>query len=58
MLYLFIVKHLEKIGSECGRHLIFMNFPPRNWEGDYAYSSRVLWEIIPYIGKNPLTIEK
>jgi hypothetical protein len=49
---------LEKIGSECGRHLIFMNFPPRNWEGDYAYSSRVLWEIIPYIGKNPLTIEK
>jgi hypothetical protein len=31
------LKHLEKICSVLGGHLISMNFPPRNWEGYYAY---------------------
>jgi hypothetical protein len=31
-----LVKHLEKICSVCGGHLISINFPPRNWEGYYA----------------------
>jgi len=35
------LKYSEKICNVCGGHLIFMNFPPRNWEGYYAYSSRV-----------------
>jgi len=25
----------------CGQHLISINCPPRNWEGYYAYSSRM-----------------
>jgi len=48
-IYLSIVKHLEKIGSVCGRHLIFMNFPPKNWEGYYAYSSRVRGKLSLFI---------
>ncbi len=43
------VKHSEKFCSVCGGQLIFMNFPPRNWEGYYAYSSKVggkLWLLI------------
>jgi hypothetical protein len=34
------IKHSEKICSVCGGHLISMNFPLRNCEGDYVYSSR------------------
>jgi hypothetical protein len=48
-IYLSIVKHLEKIGSECGRHVIFMDFPPRNREGYYAYSSRVKGKVSLFI---------
>jgi hypothetical protein len=36
------VNHLVKICSGCGGHLISMNFPLRNWEGYYAYFSKVL----------------
>jgi hypothetical protein len=32
-------KHLEKICSVFGGHLISINFPPRKWEGHYAYCS-------------------
>jgi hypothetical protein len=32
---------LEKICNVCAGYLIAMNFPPRNWEWYYAYSSRV-----------------
>jgi hypothetical protein len=35
------IKHLEKICSVCGGHLVSMNFHPRNREGYYAYSSKV-----------------
>jgi hypothetical protein len=35
------VKHSEKICNLCGGYLISMNFLSRNWEGYYAYSSRV-----------------
>jgi len=35
------VMHLKKICSVCGGHLIFINFPPSNWEGSYAYFSRM-----------------
>jgi hypothetical protein len=39
--YLYAIKHLEKICNVCGGHFTSMNFPPRNWEEYYAYSSRV-----------------
>jgi hypothetical protein len=53
----------------CGGHLISINFPPRNWEGYYAYLSRMGGklcllvedgrEIMPTCRcKNPLTIEE
>jgi hypothetical protein len=32
---------LERNCSGCGRHLISINFPHKNWEGYYAYSSRM-----------------
>jgi hypothetical protein len=35
------LKHLEKICSVFEGHIISINFPPRNWEGYYAYSSRL-----------------
>jgi hypothetical protein len=35
------VKHSEKLYSVFGGHLIFLNFPPRKWEGYFAYSSAV-----------------
>jgi hypothetical protein len=48
----------RKFVSVCGRHLLSMNFPLTNWEGYYAYSSRVE-EIMPtYRCKNPPTIEE
>jgi hypothetical protein len=34
------VNHLEKICSVCGGHLVSINLS-RNWEGYYAYSSRM-----------------
>jgi hypothetical protein len=33
------VKQFEFFCLVCGRHFICMNFPPKNWEGCYAYSS-------------------
>jgi hypothetical protein len=36
-----LIKHLEKNCSVFGGHLISINFPPRNWERYYAYSSIV-----------------
>ncbi len=50
-------------------HPISMNFPPRNWEGSYAYSSRVGGNLCLLLKderklmptcrcKNPLTIEE
>jgi len=39
--YFSAIKHLVKICNVCGGHFTSMNFPPRNWEGYYAYSSRV-----------------
>jgi len=38
---LHFLKHSEKICSVCGGHLISINFPLTNWEGYYAYSSRM-----------------
>jgi hypothetical protein len=35
------VMHSKKICNVCGRHLIFINFPPRNWKRYYAYYSRM-----------------
>jgi hypothetical protein len=35
------IKDWEKICSVFGGHLIFINFPPRKWEGYYASSSIV-----------------
>jgi len=31
-------KALGEICSIFGGHVILINFPPRKWEGDYAYS--------------------
>jgi len=38
---LLYVKHWERICSGRGRHLISINFPPRNWEGSYAYLFKI-----------------
>jgi len=36
-----------------------INFPPRNWKGYYAYSSRIGGKLCLLVGgKNPLTIEE
>jgi hypothetical protein len=47
------VKHLEKLSCVCGRHLISINFSPRNWEGYYAYSSRMGRKLCLLIGVKP-----
>ncbi len=47
---------MEKTCSVCGAHLIFMNFPPRNWEGNYAYSSRVGGKLCLLIGVRTLPL--
>ncbi len=39
------VKHFEKISSVFGGHIKSINFSPREWEGYYAYSSRVGGEL-------------
>jgi hypothetical protein len=50
------VNHFKKICLVCERHFISVNFPPKNLEGCYAYSSsRVKGN---YVCKNPLTIKK
>jgi hypothetical protein len=36
-----IIKHSKKICSVFGGHLKSINFPPKKWEGYYAYSSIV-----------------
>jgi hypothetical protein len=36
----FYIQHWRKF-VVCGQHLTSINFPPRNWEGYYAYSSRM-----------------
>jgi hypothetical protein len=62
------VKHSRKICSVCGGHLISINFPPRNWEGYYAYLSRMggnlcllvgvrTLPLLSYRHKNPPTTE-
>ncbi len=51
-------KHLEKICSVCGGHLISMNFLPRNC-GDIVPTHKGCRDIMPtYMCKNPSTIEK
>jgi len=49
-------KHLEKICSVCGGHLIPMNFPLRNWEGYYAYSPGVGEKLCLLIGVRTLPL--
>jgi hypothetical protein len=49
-------KHLEKICNVCEGHLISMNFSPTNWEGYYAYSSRVEGEICLLIDLSTLSL--
>jgi hypothetical protein len=51
------VKHLEKICSVCGGHLIFINLPPRNWEGYYAYSSRMGGKLCLLVGVRTLLLQ-
>jgi hypothetical protein len=51
-----VVTHSKKICSVCGGHLISMNFPPRNWEGYYAYSSRVGEKLCLLVGVRTLTL--
>jgi hypothetical protein len=48
----------QKICSVCARHHMSMNFTNRNWEGYYAYSSRVVGKIVPIllIGVRTLTL--
>jgi hypothetical protein len=36
----FYIQHWKNF-VVCGGHLISINLPPRNWEGYYAYSSRM-----------------
>jgi hypothetical protein len=52
---IFTVKHLEKICSVCGRHHISINFSRRNWEGYYAYSSRIGGKLCLFIGVRTLS---
>jgi hypothetical protein len=47
------VKYLEKLCCVCGRHLISINFPTRNWEGYYAYSLRMERTLCLLIGVKP-----
>jgi len=51
-----LVKHLEKICSVCGGHLISMNFSPRNWEGYYIYSSRMGRKLCLLVGVKTLPL--
>jgi hypothetical protein len=53
-----IVKHLEKICSVCGGHLISMNIPPKNWEGCYASSSRVGGKLCLLVGVRTIPLLK
>jgi hypothetical protein len=48
------IKHYEKICSVCGGHFISMNFPPRNWEGYYASSSKMGVKLCLRIGVRTL----
>jgi hypothetical protein len=50
------VKHLEKICSVFGGHLISINFPPRNWEAYYAYSSRMGGKLCLLVGGRTLPL--
>jgi len=51
-----VVMHSKKICSVCGGHIISMNFPPRNCEGYYAYSSRVGEKLCILIGVRTLPL--
>jgi hypothetical protein len=53
---LFYGKCSKKISSVCGGHLISMIFPLRNWEGYYAYSSRMRGKLCLLIGVRPLSL--
>jgi len=44
------LKHSQNICNVCGGHLISMNFPPGNWEGYYANSSKVGRKLCLIIG--------
>jgi hypothetical protein len=44
----------ENVCSVCGGHLISIIFPPRNWEGYYAYSSRMGRNICLLVGVRTL----
>jgi hypothetical protein len=55
VLYVFVcnfcdINHSKKNCSVFGRHFISMNFIPRNWEGYYAYSSKVGGKLCLFIG--------
>jgi hypothetical protein len=45
-----ILQNPKALFSVCGGHFISMNFPPRNWEGYYANSSRVGGKLYLIIG--------
>jgi hypothetical protein len=49
------IKHLKKFLNVCGGQLMSMNFPPRNWERYYAYSSRVEGKLCLLIGVRTLS---
>jgi hypothetical protein len=50
------VKHLQNICSVCGEHLLSINFPPRNWDGYYAYSSRMGEKLCLLVGIRTLPL--
>jgi hypothetical protein len=54
-----LVKTHKAVGEICSLfrgHLIFINFPPQNWEGYYAYSSRIGGKLCLLIGVRTLPL--